>query len=195
MQKRIGIVSIATALLVVGWSQASLAQGNCGDIVFTGDIATRFPNAKNACLDVATRNGEKFAHFKARIRSVRAGQVEAEFMQPNGTYSRPVSFTPAREARVRIQGQTYRYGDLSRGQELDLYLPTDRWQIAVQEDPSTTFAAAPAIQLVALEEPTQQVASLPKTGSPLPLLALVGTLLAALGACVAGVRHKLGRAA
>jgi hypothetical protein len=195
MQNRIAILGVATALLAVGWSQSTLAQSNCGNIVFSGDISSRFPNARNACLDVVTREGKPYAHFKARVVSVRSGEVQAEFKQPNGDYGRTVTFRPESDARIRIAGTTYRYRDLSRGQELDVYLPSDRWEIAVQQDPAVEFAAAPVVTLIALNDPPQQVASLPRTGSPLPLLAVLGTLLVAFGAGVRGLRQKLERAA
>ena len=195
MQKLIGIAGIATALLVAFWSPASLAQGNCGSIVFGEAITSQFPNARNACLGVVTRDGREFAHFQARIRNVRAGQVEAEFRLPDGTWGRPVAFTPASDARARVAGRSMRYRDLSRGQELDIYLPPDRWEIAVQAD-ETEFETARVITFVALTEPAPQVAALPSTGSQLPLLAMIGTLLAALGALVvAPLRRKLDRQA
>ena len=127
------------------WSPARLAQGNCGNIVFGEAITSQFPNARNACLGVVTREGREFAHFQARIRNVRAGQVEAEFKLPDGTWGRPAAFTPASDGRV--------------------------------------------ITFVALADPAPQVAALPSTGSQLRLLALVGTLLAAL--VVAPLRRKL----
>jgi len=192
MNHRIGIIGVATALLAVGWSQATMAQGNCGNIVFSGDISSRFPNARLACLDVATREGKDYAHFKARITGVSGSKVSAEFKLPDGTYGRPVTFTPDPDARARIAGTTYRIRDLSRGQELDVYLPPDRWEIVIPQDPTQTFAAAPAVTTIPLQEPTPQ---LPRTGSPLPLLALLGGLIAAFGAGARGLRRKLERAA
>lgn len=192
MNYRIGIIGVATALLAVGWSQATMAQGNCGNITFSSDISSRFPNARLACLDVATREGKNYAHFKARITGVSGSRVSAEFKLPDGTYGREVTFTPDPDARARIAGTNYRIRDLSRGQELDVYLPPDRWEIVIPQDPAQTFAAAPVVTTIPLQEPTPQ---LPRTGSPLPLLALLGGLIAAFGAGARGLRRKLERAA
>ncbi len=104
MQLRIGIGSVVAALLVVFWSQAGLAQGNCGNIQFSTDISSRFPNARAACLGVVQRDGRDFAHFSARIRQVRGNTVEAEFKLPDGTYGRPVTFEASPDARAKIQG-------------------------------------------------------------------------------------------
>ncbi len=188
MQSRLRLISSGVAVAVLGiWSQVGLAQGNCGNIQFSADITNRFPNARNACLEVVQRDGRPFAHFQARVNRVRGDTVEAEFKQPNGTWGRPVSFRPAPGARARIQGQTYRFTDLTRGQELDVYLPPDRWAIAVQEDPATEFLAAPTIIFIALEEVEPTVtANLPRTGSPLPLFGVLVLLLTGHGPFVPG---------
>jgi LPXTG-motif cell wall-anchored protein len=199
MHKVIGI-GAATALLIALWSPTSLAQGNCGNIVFGSAITDQFPNAKDACLGVVTRDGAQFASFEARIINARGGTVEAEFKQPDGSWGNPVTFTPDPDMRVRIRGQTYRLRDLARGQELNVYLPSDRWEIAAQTDATAEFETAPTVTFAALEPapaaPAARVATLPSTGSPLPLLALVGAFLAALGAgVVAPLRRKLERRA
>ena len=95
---------------------------------------------------------------------------------PDGTYGRPVAVTPAPDARVRIAGQTYRYRDLNRGQELDLYITAGRWEIVVPSDPAVEFAAAPSVTVFALAQPAPTVAAntLPRTASPLPLLGSSG---------------------
>lgn len=189
MKKHVAMSSVAVLLLVASWSQVASAQAGCGDIVFTGDIARQFPNAKNACLDVITKEGQPYAHFAARITRVRGNTVEAEFKQPDGTYTRPISFTPDPNARIRIAGQSYRYRDLTRGQELDVYLPPDRWALAVPEE-EEVFLTARTITLVELEEPSPGLAALPRTGSPLTAIALLGGLLALFGGVARVVRSR-----
>jgi hypothetical protein len=181
----------AGVLLALSWTQPALAQPSCRDLTFTGPVAREFPQARDACLGVETRDGRPYAHFEARIRSVRGNTVEAEFKMPDGTYTRPITFTPDPDARVRIAGQSYRYRDLARGQELDVWLPPDRWEIVVPEDPAQ-FAAAPTVEVFALAEPAPTLAAstLPRTASPLPLVAALGGLLTVLGFVVAGIRRR-----
>ncbi|HEY8519643.1 MAG TPA: hypothetical protein VIN61_06160 [Gammaproteobacteria bacterium] len=194
MDRATSIACVAGALLALSWSPSGMAQGDCGDIEFSPDISSRFPNARTACLGIVERDGREFAHFQARILRVRGNEVQAEFRLPNGEYGQPVSFTPPPEARVRIQGRTYRYRDLSRGQELDVYLPPDRWAIAVPEDPEgDDFVAAERVTIVALAavpEEQQVAQALPRTASVLPLLGLLGMALSVLGAAVAVIRRR-----
>jgi hypothetical protein len=185
------IVGTAGFLLALSWTQLGVAQ-TCSDLVFTGPVAREFPNARNACIGVETREGKQFAHFQARIRSVRGNTVEAEFKMPDGTYSRPITVTPDSSSRVRIAGQNYRWSELSRGQELDVYLPPDRWELVVPTDPSSQFAAAPAVTTLAIAQPAPVVAAntLPRTASALPLVGALGGLLTVLGFAVAAVRRR-----
>ena len=192
MMKR-NIVGCAGVLLALSWTQSAFAQQpSCNDLTFTGPVAREFPDARRACLDVVQRDGKDFAHFQARIRNVRGGTVEAEFRMPDGTYSRPITVTPDPSARVRIEGRNYRWSELSRGQELDVWLPPDRWEIVVPEDPQQQFAAAPAIAVFVISEPTTTLAAntLPRTASPVPLMGVLGALLAALGLGVAAIRRR-----
>jgi hypothetical protein len=187
------LVGAAGALIALTWTETALAQQtNCRDITFTGPVARQFPQAQAACLGVETREGRQYAHFNARIRNVRGNTVEAEFKMPDGTYSRPISVTPDAEARVRIAGRSYRYRDLARGQELDVYLPPDRWEIVVPGDTEEQFAAAPTVVTLAIAEPAPQVAAntLPRTASPLPLVGALGGVLTALGLAVLAFRRR-----
>ena len=186
------IVGAAGILLALSWTQSALAQTSCRDLTFTGPVAREFPQARDACLGVETREGRPYAHFQARIRNVRGNTVEAEFKMPDGTYSRPISVTPDPEARVRIAGRTYRWRDLSRGQELDVWLPPDRWEIVVPENPETQFAAASTVATLVISEPAPAVAAntLPRTASLVPAIGAVGGLLTVLGLVVAAIRRR-----
>ena len=191
--KKISIVGMAGTVLALSWTQSSLAQPSCRDITFTGPVARAFPDARDACLGVENREGTPFAHFQARITNVRGNTVGAEFKLPDGTYGRQISFTPDPDSRVRIEGRSYRWSELSRGQELDVWLPPDRWEIVVPSDPDQSFAAAPTVTAFAISEPSPALAAntLPRTASVLPLVGALGGLLTVLGFAVAGIRRRL----
>ena len=178
MQPRSSILAAAVVLIALLGSGPSFAQGSCGNIQFTDAVTSRFPNAKDACLDVVERDGKQYAHFQAKIVRVQGNSVEAQFKLPNGEYGQTVAFTPPSTARVKIEGSTYRYRDLNRGQELDVYVPPDRWDVAVPQEPD--FAAAPAVEEVPLSEPSETLAALPSTAGRLPWLVVLGIVLLAV---------------
>ena len=188
------IVGVTGVILALSFAPSAFAQTpNCRDLTFTGPVAREFPNARDACLGVVTRpDGQQYAHFQARITRVRGNTVEAEFKMPDGTYGRPISVEADSSARVRIQGRTYRYNELSRGQELDIYLPPNRWEMVVASDPAVDFAAAPTVTTFARPQPPPSHAAntLPRTASPLPLIGALGGFLTMLGVAVAGIRRR-----
>lgn len=184
--------SLAALALVAGLtaSQTALAQGTCGSIQFSPSILSQFPEAPNACLGIETRNGRPFAHFEGEIVGVSGQQVRARFRLPNGDYSQTYTFTPRSDARVTIQGQQYRYRDLSRGQELDVYLPPDRWEFQLPE--TEVFASATTVETVtpAVVTTSAVAASLPRTATPLPLFGLLAGFFTAFGIGLTIVRRR-----
>lgn len=176
------------------FSGASAQDMSCDDIVFTGDIAARFPNAKDACRGVVDRDGKPYAHFVAELRRTRESAVFVKFERPDGSMSRTFTFTPPSNARVDINGRSMRYNQLVAGQKFDVWIPHDSWEVAVHESPEE-FAAAPEVVTVAIlvvEEEEEMPARLPSTASPLPLVGLLGGLFVMLGAGVAWIRRRAG---
>lgn len=155
MHRDIRLATKAILLASISWSSLGSAQqeATCDNIEFSAEIKERFPNAQAACVGIVERNGKQYAHFQARIVDVRGGQVEAQFRAPDGTYSRTIAFNPPADARVRIEGRSYRYSELSKDQELDVYLPPDRWEVALPQGEAGDFATAKDVKTVPLTEP------------------------------------------
>jgi hypothetical protein len=186
--KTIGLLASLALFGGLAATQSTLAQGGCGSVTFTGPVLSQLPDAQSACKEIVTRNGQQFAHFKAEIVGVSGSQVRARFELPNGQYSKTYSFTPPSSSRININGRQYRFNELSRGQELDVYLPPDRWEFDVADN--NNFAAAPEvirITTITVGSP----ATLPKTASLVPLVGLLSVALLALGTGLTIVRRRL----
>jgi hypothetical protein len=170
--------------------QPASAQTGCEDIVFSSAITNRLPEAEESCLGVQSREGELYAHFQAEVVGVSGNTVRAKFRQPDGEYSETYAFEMQSDDRVTIDGRKYRYRDLSRGQELDIYLPGDRWEFYIPEEEDFTVATTVAVAMP--YEPAQmEPETLPKTASPLPLLGAIGGLLTMLGLGLIAIRRRL----
>jgi LPXTG-motif cell wall-anchored protein len=189
MTKAIGLLASVTLLAGLAVTQPVRAQGGCPGVNFTGPVASQFPEARDACLEMVTRNGQQFAHFKGEIVGVSGNQVRAHFKLPNGQYSPTYAFTPQSGARVNINGTKYRFNELSRGQDLDIYLPPDRWEFDVPE--TENFAAAPAAEVVRITTITRASPTLPKTASSVPLVGLLSVALLALGAGLTFIKRRV----
>jgi hypothetical protein len=190
MKKTIGLLASLTLFGGLAATQSALAQGGCGNVTFTGTVAQRFPEAKDACLEMVTKNGQQFAHFKGEIEGVSGNQVRARFKLPNGQYSKTYAFTPDPATRININGTRYRFSELSRGQQLDVYLPPDRWEFDVPQTES--FASAAPADVVRITTITVAASpTLPKTASSVPLVGLLSVALLALGTGLTLIRRRL----
>jgi hypothetical protein len=188
------IVSLmAAGLLLAAFAaeQPAHAQSGCADIDFTSSITDRFPNARNACLGIETREGRQFAHFQAEIVRVSGNQVRARFLRPDGSYSETFAFDMDAGDRVEVGGRSYRYRELSRGQQLDIYVPNDRWEFHIPEEDDFSVARTVAVAMPYEADTGGEGAMLPQTAGPLPLLGLAGVLLTAAGLALAAIRRWL----
>jgi hypothetical protein len=105
-----------------------------------------------------------------------------------------LNLMPAQGQRVSIDGRPYRFSDLKRGQQLNLYVPEGMYALALEPGaPPEQLAqiVAPSAQRVQLAQAdrapapaaTATAQRLPSTAGPLPFLVLGGlaSLLAGLG--------------
>lgn len=185
------LIFTGVAVAALGAVEPATAQSGCADIDFNDTITDRFPNAGNACLGIEARDGREFAHFQAEIVSVSGNRVRAKFRLPDGSYSETYSFETGSNDRVELGGRSYRYRELSRGQELDIYIPHDRWEFHIPEEENFEVARTVAIVTPMMSEGGGEPAVLPSTASALPLLGIAGSLLVLAGLGVTVVRRRL----
>ena len=111
----------------------------------------RFADLKGSCLGVVDRDGDLYMHTKMIVRKVRGGKVTLYIPANDST----TVVTPDSSARVLIAGRKVRPRDLSRGQELNLYVSVDKFTQPVIDEilmnsTSDDLVAAPAEAVMAL---------------------------------------------
>jgi hypothetical protein len=173
MRKIIGAM-LTAVLLSLGLSQSALAQSTCDDLIWSSEVTSRYANVADACQEVVTRDGSQYARLIAEVNRVRNnGDIRLRFKHRDGSWSNIVTVSPEFDFPVFIDGERVLARDLIRGQEIRIYMPSDRWAIAqIEED-------APVVIAVIHDEPEPE--AIPETASPLPLIALLGFLFAGLG--------------
>jgi hypothetical protein len=164
------------------------AQTGCSDVEFSSRITDRLPNAADSCLGIETRDGRQYAHFKAEIVGTSGNTVRTRFVQQDGGYSPTYSLEMDPSARVEINGRKYRYRELARGQQLDVYVPPDQWEFHVPETENFSVARSVAVVTPLAMQEEQE---LPSTASPVPALGLIGALLMLMGAGLAAASRRL----
>lgn len=206
-----GSGSIACAALIgVTWASAAGAQQqpaelpspsvqaeSCVDVDWDPELLEQYPNIEEACQEVVTAEGNRWARFEAELlRRNSDGSVRLEFKDRDGRSIEELTLQPAVGQRVTIAGRSYRFSELERGQELNLYVPEGIFAVSSEAGGSEAQMAQiveEPIQLAQAEpEPEEQPRQLPRTAGPLPWLAAAGGL-SLLGGLLMTVRRRFFR--
>ena len=163
----------AALLLALSLPASAQTDLTCDDITFGPELKAKYASIADGCWDVVELNGERFAKMKVEILNTSGNNGTFRFRQQDGNYGPTESVTVDKDWRADIGGRTYRMRDLTAGQELNIYIPGDRWEAHVARDMSGTITVYYA---VAMTEPRESGsgAALPTTASPLPLIGLLG---------------------
>ncbi len=173
MRKIIGAMATAV-LLSLGLSHSALAQTGCDDLIWSSDVTSRYANVADACQEVVTRDGSQYARLIAEVNRVRNnGDIRLRFKHRDGSWSDIVTVSPEFDFPVFIDGERILARDLVRGQEIRIYMPSDRWAIAQVEENVPVVVAMIVVE--------QSPEAIPDTSSPLPLIALLGFLFVGIG--------------
>jgi hypothetical protein len=190
------ILALAGVLLAAV-AQPAMAQtdmtttASCDQIEFTSRVYNQLPNAKDFCLEVALRDNKLYAHFASEFVRRSGSDVVLRFKTPDGTLSDPIQITPPEDQRVSINGRDLRLRELNRGDEVDIWLPHDRFEVALHET-QEDFAAATTVTTypATIVEESPAPATLPSTASIVPLIGLLGALFATIGGILGWIRVR-----
>jgi LPXTG-motif cell wall-anchored protein len=168
--KRVIVFLIAMPLLAF----SSLASAlTCDEVVLSSEITSKYADAQNACIEVIERDGETFVKMNVELaRNGTHDKLTFKFINPDGSYGPMHSVAVGPDWRTRIQGRNFRSRELVRGQQMSVYLPSDRWEahVAASDIVVETFT----LVVITAAEPEPMV--LPSTASNMPLFALFGGL-------------------
>ena len=149
----------------------------CADLNWSAEVLAANPDIAAMCQTVYEKDGKLFAKTSVEVVRVRGNRMTFRPVHTDDTKGDSRSVTLASSWRANIAGREYRASDLSRGQMLNVYLPEDRFALAVED--SEVF--------MVIEEATV----MPTTASPLFLFGLAGGAFLALGGLLSGIRRRL----
>jgi len=180
--KKVAITGGAVLALSIG--QAALAQDevSCSDIEWSSNVTNEVPTIANACDAVVVKNGAQFARVQVEVQRVRGRNLTFKILNNDGSSGGSYTQQVATSWRAKIGGQSYRASELMRGQQLNVYLPNDRWAVIHEDDDGPDMMDA--VEVVAAP-------SLPETASPLPLIGMLGGLFVLLGTGLGAIRRRL----
>jgi hypothetical protein len=177
MKKKL-VIGIGFALSMgMGQAMAQDAAPTCADLNWAADVLAANPDIAQSCKGVYEKNGEMYAKVSIEVVRVRGNRMTFRPMHTDGSKGNSRSIVLDNSFRAEIGGREYRASDLMRGQELNVYMPPDRFALAVDEE----------LDMVVTEE----VVEMPTTASPLFLIGLLGGAFVALGGMLSGIRRRL----
>ncbi len=109
---------LATMLVVGSANAQEMTALSCNDFRPTNEAIERYPNLVGACEGIVERNGELYVQFGAVIRRVIGNNVTLHLPATNKTYTA----RPDPSMRVLVDGKKVRPRDLTRGQEIRIYM-------------------------------------------------------------------------
>ncbi len=156
---------------------------SCADLSWSAEVLAANPDIAMSCQAVYEKDGELFAKATIEVIRVRGNRMTFRTMHTDGGKGDSRSITLPATWRAEIGGRSYRASDLMRGQQLNVYIPQDRFALAVEDSDGVDAA-----DVVVIEE---AVVEMPSTASPLFLIGLAGGAFIALGGLLSGVRRRL----
>ncbi len=183
MQKKL-VVAMGMALaLSAGSVSAQDAAPTCADLNWSADVLAANPDIGASCQAVYEKDGKLYAKVSIEVVRVRGNRMTFRPLHTDGTMGDSRSVQLDSSWRAQIGGRSYRASDLMRGQQLNVYIPEDRFALAIEDADGPDEA-----DIVMIED---EVVEMPTTASPLFLVGLAGGAFLALGGLLSGIRRRL----
>ncbi|TXS92828.1 hypothetical protein FV139_12730 [Parahaliea maris] len=185
MLKKLIVATGMTAALSLSGQVAAQAAPTCADIEWSASVLAAYPEIAQSCKGIYEKNGELYAKASVEVLRVRGNRVTFRPIHVDGTKGESHSIQVPSSWRAEIGGRSYRASELSRGQELNVYLPHDRWALAVHDEEPADDVEIAVITIEEADEP-----EMPTTASPLFLVGLAGGALLSLGGLITALRRR-----
>jgi LPXTG-motif cell wall-anchored protein len=195
--------SIAAGVLTLVCAGAAVAQSgvdrsftatsdDCSGIQWSQQALETYPTIASACQGIEVRNGKRYAKFEGTVqRNIENGkQLEVRFKDGGN-----MMLTPKPDVVVYINDKKTPVKDLSRGDELNFYVPEDRFAAQIAQDTSATpqYVVVPIVYHQTTYEPERTAAALPSTATNDGIMLLFGSLMTALGMWLTFQRRRQER--
>ena len=185
------LLSIAAGVLLsLSASQLMAAKAvesttvTCADLNWSAQVLAANPDIAAMCQTVYEKDGNLFAKVSIEVTRIRGNKMTFRPINTDGTKGESRRVTLGRDWSATIAGREYRLGDLIAGQELNEYLPEDRFALSIGYDEAYVG------ELIDIE-PAEEPAAMPTTASPLFLIGLAGAGFLALGGLLSLIRRRL----
>ena len=117
--------------------QAQSTAPTCDDLVWSAQVLAENPDIRESCQGVYQRGDDLFAKVTIQVTRVSGNRLGFRALHLDGSLGKPRSISVPSTWRARLDGQEYRARDLMPGQRLYVYVPEDRFALAMENDKLT----------------------------------------------------------
>ena len=141
-----GFKSLAAALVLL----ATQAQGGdergavtCEELRWSEAVLQANPDIAMACRGVFQKDGVLYALARIEVAQVQGNTLRFRTLRTDGSKGPRRSVKLPGSFRVKLDGRDYRISELSAGQQLDIFLPEDRFALVVMGDNGAAEVSTP----------------------------------------------------
>lgn len=130
-------VGIPLLLLAAAFALPLGAQEvTCADIEFDARAVEAYPQVQEACLEVVEQDGALYAHLRARVIQNWTTSLIVQYWHAAGEWGPVTKATPPDGFTVNVNGRATPIDQVQPNQELHLFVPEGRWEVAVADIPA-----------------------------------------------------------
>ncbi|MEO1078606.1 MAG: hypothetical protein AAFY29_03555 [Pseudomonadota bacterium] len=121
-------------LSCINLAQAQGSAPTCDDLVWSAQVLAENPDIRKSCQGVYQRGDDLFAKVTIEVTRVSGNRLGFRPQHLDGSMGKPRSISVPSTWRARLDGQEYRARDLMPGQRLNVYVPEDRFALAMENE-------------------------------------------------------------
>jgi len=133
MKKLAGITALLLAAALALPLEAQ--EVTCADIEFDSRAVEAYPQVQEACLEVVDQEGNLYAHLRARVIQNWTTSLIVQYWHADGNWGTLTRATPPEGFTVMVGGAATPMEQLTPGQEIHLFVPEGRWEVAIADVP------------------------------------------------------------
>ncbi|GAB5413587.1 MAG: hypothetical protein Cons2KO_11900 [Congregibacter sp.] len=112
----------------------------CSDLVWSAQVLAANPDIDDSCRGVYVRNNVFYAKVKIEVKQAHTNKISFRPIRTDGSMGPTRSIPVGSRWRANIDGKSLKAHELETGQQLSIYIPEDRFALAVddiqvEEDP------------------------------------------------------------
>lgn len=132
-------VAGAMAVLLLAWLPMAFAEEfggavTCAQLQWSAEVLAANPDVALACRGVFEKDEVLYAQAVIEVVSVRGNTMTFRTHRTDGSLGKPRTVNLDKGWRVQLDGREYRATQLLKGQQLRVYLPQDRFGLAIEDN-------------------------------------------------------------